>query len=230
MNRLYWVRHGENWANITKEFSYKIVDYSLTPKGVLQAQQTAEYFVGKGIQEIYASPLKRAVETAEIIAARLGLPVTVVENFREVNVGNLEGVPGTMDIWKLHNQIYADWLNGKPERSFPGGEDYFTLLERIRSGLDEITGHKTGRCQLVVAHGGNLSLTLRDWCRAGDNTIDMDWLKRRPTENCSISEILLERLDGQVVGRLVSWASYAHLHGEAANLVPGFVKTDNIEW
>jgi probable phosphoglycerate mutase len=227
MNRLYWVRHGENWANLTKELSYKIVDYSLTPKGVLQAQQTAEYFVGKGIQEIYTSPLKRAVETAEIIAARLGLPVTVVENFREVNVGTLEGVPGTLEVWKLHNQIYEDWMSGTPERSFPGGENYLTLLERIRSGLNEITDHKTGCNQLVVSHGGNISLTLRDWCTIGGGAIELDWLRMHPTENCSISEILLEWLDGQVVGNLVSWASHAHLHGEAAELVSGFVKTDN---
>ena len=67
LNRLYLVRHGENMANLTKEFSYRHVDYSLTPKGVLQAQQTAAYFTDKHIHEIYTSPLKRAVETADII-------------------------------------------------------------------------------------------------------------------------------------------------------------------
>ena len=41
MNHLYLVRHGENVANLTKEFSCCKVDYSLTAKGVLQAQQTA---------------------------------------------------------------------------------------------------------------------------------------------------------------------------------------------
>ena len=60
MNTLYLVRHGENRANLTKQFSYKTVDYPLTPKGVLQAQQTAEFFQDKQIDEIYASPLKRA--------------------------------------------------------------------------------------------------------------------------------------------------------------------------
>jgi broad specificity phosphatase PhoE len=222
MNRLYWVRHGENLANITKEFSYKIVDYPLTPKGVLQAQQTAEYLADKHIHEIYASPLKRAVETAEIIAARLRLPVTVMENFREVNVGQLEGVPGTLALWEQHNQIIADWLSGKPERTFPGGEDYFTLLGRIRAGLQEITDHKTGRNQLVVAHGGNLSFTLKDWCK----TVDAEWIKKHPTENCSISEILLEWQGDQVLGQLVSWASYTHLHSAAAEFVSAYVNTE----
>ena len=60
MNTLYLIRHGENPANITKEFSHRLVDYSLTPKGVLQAQQTGEYFKNKQIDAIYCSPLKRA--------------------------------------------------------------------------------------------------------------------------------------------------------------------------
>ena len=41
INRIYLVRHGENRANLTKEFSYRLVDYPLTEKGILQAQQTA---------------------------------------------------------------------------------------------------------------------------------------------------------------------------------------------
>ena len=60
MNTIYLVRHGENRANLTKEFSYKVVDYSLTPKGALQAQQTAQFFQDKQIHEVYTSPLKRA--------------------------------------------------------------------------------------------------------------------------------------------------------------------------
>jgi broad specificity phosphatase PhoE len=64
MNRLYLVRHGENRANLTKEFSSRLVDYPLTAKGVLQAQQTADYFQQRagagGIDAVYSSPLKRS--------------------------------------------------------------------------------------------------------------------------------------------------------------------------
>src|SRR4051812_45611032 len=100
MTRLYLVRHGENLANLTKEFSYKLVVHSLTDKGVLQAGQTALYFMGKQIDAIYSSPLKRAAETAQIIAAELGLPITTMENFREVNVGDLERYPPTEENWR----------------------------------------------------------------------------------------------------------------------------------
>ncbi|MFN8540716.1 MAG: histidine phosphatase family protein [Thermomicrobiales bacterium] len=80
---LFVVRHGENPANINREFSYKLIDYSLTPEGVRQAEETAAFFRDKDIHEVWSSPLKRAVETAEIIAAPHGLPV-----------GLVEGVPG----------------------------------------------------------------------------------------------------------------------------------------
>ena len=140
MIRLYLLRHAENRANLTKEFSSRKVDYPLTAKGELQAQQTAQYFLDKEIEAIYASPLKRARQTAEIIAAPLHLPVTVMENFREVDVGDLENGPPSAEKWDYHNALIMDWMNGHPERRFPGGEDYFDLWGRMRDGLQTHPG------------------------------------------------------------------------------------------
>src|SRR5689334_11384024 len=131
MHTIYWVRHGENKANITKEFSYKYVDYSLTPKGIQQAQQTARFFRDKNIQAMYTSPLKRAVETAEIIARVLHLDFTPIEEFREINVGSLEGQVPTPELWAFHNRILADWQNGRHDLMFPDGENYVMLIERM---------------------------------------------------------------------------------------------------
>src|SRR5450432_900586 len=153
MNTIYLVRHAENVANLTKEFSHKLVDYSLTAKGILQAQQTAEYFRDKYIDEIYSSPLKRARETAAIIAEEDHLPVTIVEQFREVNVGSLEGRPPNAENWALHERILQDWKTGKHETTFPDGENYTQLLARMRSGLREISANKHNQRIVVVAHG-----------------------------------------------------------------------------
>jgi len=217
MNRLYLVRHGENRANITKEFSCKKIDYPLTPKGVLQARQTAEYFQDKDIHEIHSSPLKRAVQTAEIIAAPLGLEVSVTENFREMNVGELELRPPSAENWMLHNRITADWLRGKSEARFPGGEDYETLWQRMRCGIGRIVAGKTGRNVIVVAHGGLFFCTLKDLCR----DVDVAWLREQENHNCSITEVAIDVSDGRLDGKLITWASCAHLSGAAAELVPG---------
>jgi broad specificity phosphatase PhoE len=214
MIRVYLLRHAENLANLTKEFSCRKVDYPLTAKGVLQAQQTAQYFLDKQIEAIYASPLRRAQQTAEIIAAQLHFPVTVMENFREVDVGDLENGPPSAEKWEYHNALIMDWMNGHPERRFPGGEDYFDLWGRMRDGLQTILRQWDKGNLLIVGHGGIFSFTLLEYC-----PVDRHWLFRQDNPNCSISEILLEEDNGKLQGQLVSWADASHLSGEAARLV-----------
>ncbi len=221
MNRLYFVRHGENRANLTKEFSSRRVDYSLTSKGVLQARQTAEWFRHKQIDAIYASPLKRARETAEILAAPFNLPVVVLDGLREVDVGDLELEPPTLENWSRHNQIFVGWLKGQPELSFPGGEDYFALWNRMRGAVEEMMSLGEGKNIIAVSHGGILAATLQNLCPG----IDRRRLFDQENHNCAITEIILGAREGRIEGELVNWASYDHLHGEAAELVSGFHRT-----
>jgi broad specificity phosphatase PhoE len=216
MNTLYLVRNGENRANLTKEFSYKTVDYSLTPKGVLQAQQTAEFFQDKRIDEVYASPLKRARETAEIIAQALNVDVVVVEHFREVNVGALDGQTSA-ESWAYHDQIVNDWFESRHDSMFDGGEDYWTLLARMRQGLHAIVERKSGRNIVVVGHGGLFTFTIKDIC----HNVDLQTIRRSVSPNCSIAEISLSAHNGVLQGELRSWGVCAHLSGEAARLVSG---------
>jgi broad specificity phosphatase PhoE len=216
-NRLYLVRHGENTANLTQEFSYRQVDYSLTAEGVLQAQQTAAYFADKHIHELYTSPLKRAVETADILARVLHVPVVMLEHFREINIGTLEGQPVRAEYWELYHRIFDDWFAGKVDTAFPGGENYITLWERMRAGLQRVLAHKAGQNMIIVGHGGIFTATLKDVCPG----IDVEWLRQRPNHNGSITEIMAVWRHGTVAGELIHWASAAHLHGEAAEVVPG---------
>jgi len=216
-NTIYLVRHGENPANITHDFSYKKVDLSLTPKGILQAQQTGDYFRDRNIHEIYASPLKRAIETANFIARPLDLAVTIMEQFREINVGDLEGMPPTKENWAWHDRITDAWLAGEHTVPFPGGEDYNSLLHRLRDGLATITANKTGKNIVVVGHGGIFTRTIQDICP----NVDMQEVLSKPNYNCAIIEIELTTNGTYVAGVLKQWASHSHLHGEAADLVSG---------
>ena len=214
-NTLYLVRHGENLANITKEFSYKLVDYPLTPKGMVQAEQTAEFFRSLPIDAVYASPLKRARETAEIIARPRGLPVTLVEEFREVNVGDLELSPPTEEAWKLHDQVVGEWIKGNMAARFPGGENYFELIERSRRGLLEVTRGRSGQRIIVAAHGGILTGIVHNVCSDASNDLSHSGM-----HNCAITEIeLTTRGDEIIAGSLRDWACTTHLSGEAAELV-----------
>lgn len=221
MNRLILVRHGENTANLTLEFSHRSVDYSLTGKGVLQAQQTAEFLCDTGIQEVFSSPLKRAVETAEVIARPLGLPITVIEGFREVNVGILEGQKPTAALWAQHDAIIAAWADGHPETCFPGGEDLFTLTARARSAFEQALAGKDGRKILIVAHGGIIYFTLHS-VFAG---IDRNKF-HGAMPNCSITELDTWNENGRLHANLLQFASAEHLSGEAARLALGLPQRD----
>jgi broad specificity phosphatase PhoE len=215
MNTIYLVRHGENLANITHEFSCKHVDYSLTPKGVCQAQQTAAFFRDKDIHEIFASPLKRAKETAEIIAEPLGLPVTIMEHFREIDVGVFEKMLPTRENWELHNHYFEEWFNGNYQLSFPGGENHLTLIKRMRAGLCEVTHDKDKRNIVIIAHGGIFTRTMYMLC----HNIEKEKIVFQPHRNCAVSMIELDTGGDRVIGMVKVWASHAHLshHGEQSS-------------
>jgi probable phosphoglycerate mutase len=217
MNTLYLIRHGENPANLTKEFSHRLIDYSLTPKGVLQAQQTGEYFKSRPIDAIYCSPLKRAIETAEIIGQAIGVQPVIIEEFREVNVGALEALGGSPENWATHDSIIQAWFEGQPDRMFPEGENYHMLLERMRAGVQQILHEQDGKKSIIVGHGGIFTFTLKDICRE----VDLAMLIASYGHNCSITEIEMHSVDGQFDGVLKRWAAFDHLSGEAAAFVTG---------
>jgi len=222
-NRLYLVRHGENPANISKVFSSKIIDQSLTSKGVLQAQQTAARFdqldisTGNWARAVFSSPLRRAIETAEIIAKMLNLEVSILEEFREIGVGILEERPATQSDWVFHERVMGDWFDGKSETGFPGGENYLDLWARMKSGLLEITRGLSDKHIIVVGHGGIMSVTMKDLCPE----VETNFLQTNKWDNCAITEVELQRTGDQIHGRLVMWNDHSHLKGEAAELVPG---------
>jgi len=214
MNRFLLVRHAENTANLTGEFSCRIIDYPLTEKGRLQAQQTAEYLQDTAVTSVYASPLKRTIETAEIIAAPHGLPVRVLEEFREVNIGDLEGTDDLDAGWDFHRKVTDQWFAGNHEVRFPGGEDYLTLLQRMMDGYRQVQQENRDGIQVIVAHGGVINLSLPGICP----DVTLAELHDRPIMNCSITDVLFENGSS---GRMLAYADFAHLHGEAAQLVSG---------
>lgn len=222
MNTIYLVRHGENKANLTKEFSYKKVDYPLTPKGVIQAQQTAAYFKDKDIDAIYASPLKRAYETAQIIAQPIGLEPIIKEEFREVNVGSLEGQPPTKELWTLHNNVIQDWFKGHLESAFPDGENFLMVVARMRAGLEQVVREQPHKNVVIVAHGGIFSASIKDICP----DFDVSLFRKQEYHNCAITLFELDTVDDKIVGTLKHWASHSHMRDEAAELVSGFIRTN----
>src|ERR1044071_989182 len=87
----YYLRHGETESNAAGTIAGSL-DVELTPLGRDQARVAAKALAGAPITAIYASPLRRARDTAQPVAEALQLPVTILEEIAERNWGELEGM------------------------------------------------------------------------------------------------------------------------------------------
>ncbi len=207
MNTVWLMRHGENRANLTGEFSHRIIDYPLTLLGWRQARCTATYLASFPIAAVYASPLQRAKQTAACIAEPHQLPVQIIEAFREVDVGRLEREPPTKAAWVLHDRIFAAWYAGDHAVAFPEGENYHTLWGRMQAGLRQATANRCGEHIVIVGHGGLFNTTIKDLCPQAD----LAALLAADFPNGAVSQIELHGGAGGLQGVLKYWAYRAHL-------------------
>jgi broad specificity phosphatase PhoE len=180
---VWYIRHGENPANLTGELSCRAVDYPLTERGVAQARELAERLSRAPTARlpapwpppatcappdyaspIYASPLRRAAQTAQIVADRLGLPVSTLEGLRELEVGDLEGRRDEQ-AWTTFLDVAYGWQAGDHDRAFPGGEDFHQVIARLRAALKAaLDDHPPGSQVLMIAHDGLIRAAIPALC------------------------------------------------------------------
>ncbi len=145
------IRHGQSQADLEARHEGR-ADFPLTDLGREQAQKAADWITEHyPPQVIYASPLKRAAETAQIIAGRVGVPVQFDEDLMEWNNGVLAGM-----LFSEAAVRYPYPEGGrKPHESVPGGETDIAFRARAESVWAKIF-YQTGDDQRValVAHGG----------------------------------------------------------------------------
>jgi broad specificity phosphatase PhoE len=158
MTVVHWARHGENVANLSRTFSYRVFDGDLTDWGIAQAERLAKTLsaarTGYGL--LVCSPLRRARQTADIVAARLHLPVAAeLDDLREVNVGDLDG-RNDDGAWQVYEAILAEWRSGRLKRRFPAGESGSELATRIGRALRAVADQAGQQDALVIAHGASL--------------------------------------------------------------------------
>jgi broad specificity phosphatase PhoE len=129
---------------------------SLTAEGRRQATGLGTRLATRDVSHVWTSTYARAVQTAEIAAARLGVSVTTREGLREFSVGSLSGSRAEDPF----ADTYAAWLAGDLERRLPGGETGAELRHRMHHVLHEIAERHRGETVLAISHGGLMRLTL----------------------------------------------------------------------
>lgn len=185
MVKIILVRHAESEMNKLDIHQGQIHDSNLSKKGIEQAKELSIYLKNKNIIKIYASDLKRTLETAQIISRELG-NVKIIEDkrLREFTMGDFD--KNYKDRDALFKKYYEEeFSKGKSKYDIrpPNGENIWDFIKRINSFIDEVKD-LTGNI-LVVSHGGTNEVFLN----LAQN-LEKNSFKRYHQDNSCLNELI----------------------------------------
>ncbi len=143
---IYITRHGQTNWNIERRFQGR-TDNKLNENGINQAHEVAEKLANEPLDLIICSPLIRAIQTAEIINKKRGIPILFDENLLERDYGELEGC-------YLKDFDFKNIWNYDNSQICTSGESVKDLFKRVHDFLDKLRKIYPNKNILLVAHGG----------------------------------------------------------------------------
>jgi broad specificity phosphatase PhoE len=149
-------RHGETDWNRESRFQGH-ADPALNDLGRQQAGELAEALAGEELAAVYSSPLRRALETAQVIAARHGLDAVPVGGLREVDVGSWQGLTRD-EIEQRFPEQFHRWLDYG--QGWDDGETYEEMGKRAIVALQELAARHDGNRIVAMTHGGPIRAAL----------------------------------------------------------------------
>jgi len=150
---LYLVRHGQDDSTVRGGWS----NSPLTEEGRKQARVLSEEILRRkdelSIRRILSSDLPRAVETAQLTADALNLPIEQLAEFREVNNGELAGLKNDLALVRYPGLF---WNSLQWEESYPGGESPKEFFERIALAWNRLSEEliKENENSILFTHSG----------------------------------------------------------------------------
>lgn len=154
--QLMLVRHGEtvhNVAGIAQGWN----DSALSERGERQVLALADRLKASGVTALYSSPLGRALATAEMVSQATGLPVTVLEELREMNYGTWEG-RSFLDVRKVDEDAYQRWIADE-EAACPEGESHADVRRRVERAFGLMSAAGTAR-PVAITHGTAIRISI----------------------------------------------------------------------
>uniref|UniRef100_A0A1D1Y9U5 Putative phosphoglycerate mutase GpmB n=1 Tax=Anthurium amnicola TaxID=1678845 RepID=A0A1D1Y9U5_9ARAE len=198
------VRHGETVWNSSRIIQGHL-DSELNEAGKNQAILVADRLSKESkFTAVYSSDLKRAAETAQIIANKCNLPEVILDpDLRERHLGVLQGLT-LRDASKLKPEAYKAFLSSNPEKDIPGGgESVNQLHQRCTSSVERIARKHIGERILVVTHGGVLRELYKQAVPG--------WSGDLKVLNTSVN--VFHICDSENCWTLETWGDISHLHG-----------------
>ena len=156
MTVLYLIRHGQTDWNLQGRYTGQS-DIPLNATGEQQARAAAAQLAGVKLDAIVASDLQRARRTAEIIAARMGLPVQTDPRLREIHQGVWEGMHFA-EIKTHYEEAFQRRKRNPLGVAPPGGETVGQVQKRVLAALRDICAQYPHQQVAVVSHGLALAI------------------------------------------------------------------------
>jgi broad specificity phosphatase PhoE len=152
------IRHGQSTWNHEHRIQGQL-DPPLSAEGRRQAGLLARRLAGRAYAGFYSSDLKRAFETAEVLASTVRMRPEAATGLREIFLGEWEGLR-TEEIAERFPEAWARWVEEPDWDVVPGGEGAALFDARVGAALEHILSrHKHGDV-LVVTHGGVIQIAL----------------------------------------------------------------------
>jgi broad specificity phosphatase PhoE len=149
---LYLIRHGATEANLARPALLQgRSDPPLARLGVRQAQATRDVLAIRPIDRCYTSPLRRAADTAAVVAAPHGLDPMPLDALTECDVGAWEGLDWAT-IRGRDPDAYRRFHADPAQFGYPGGESFQMVHDRVAPALAELLRRHAGESLLVVSH------------------------------------------------------------------------------
>jgi broad specificity phosphatase PhoE len=215
------VRHGESVWNSERRIQGSL-DPELSPRGRRQTDLLVSHLrahLTPTVAAIYSSPLRRAAQTADQVAATYGIPVVHEPDLREMSLGTWEGKT-VAEIQATYPGCYERWLEDPLAFPAPGGEDLRSFEHRVVGSLERMQHTHPKADLIVVSHGGVIKALL---CFALG--LDVRYLFRLKQDNTAINQI---ELDGRI-RRVLLLNDTCHLSQGGKALVARDVLTDSGE-
>jgi glucosyl-3-phosphoglycerate phosphatase len=203
--RLILLRHGRTAWNAQRRFQGQL-DPPLDEVGRMQAYEVASLIASLQPDLLVSSDAARAMQTAELVGAAIGMPVRPDPRLRERSLGHWEGLTRD-EVAEQYPDEFADWVAGR-DVSRRGGETREQVAERALAGFSELAEVDTA---VLVTHSAT-AMAL---------TIALLGLDQRvhvlgPLANCHWSELVVEHHDGTKP----AWRLRAHNVGAPGVVVP----------
>jgi probable phosphomutase (TIGR03848 family) len=177
------IRHGEN-NYVGKRLAGRLPGVHLNDNGIKQAEQVASALREAPITAVYTSPLERAVQTAEPLAAQLNMQVQIHPGLIEIDFGDWQGKTlkqlSRTKLWKT--------VQHKPsEFCFPGGETFAAAQERVVAALEEIKASSAEKDMVACfSHSDTIKLAVSHYLG-----MPLDAFQRVNIDTASITALML---------------------------------------